>query len=214
MLFVQRGSPIRFRFIMYMMSIIAGIGASEAPAQESLHEKAVKGGGQLMLAYTDDARTVYRSLHELAEKSDLICTGKLVGKRGRFNSERTAVITDHTFTIDVVYKGNKKNGNNVIVRMNGGRAGFSDGSMVTATAFDERPVEKETTYVIFAQKGKGDDRGYAVTGGAQGLFELNAGTGLVKPLYLNRTHPVVKTYENTRIDQFLAAVDDAVAAKP
>jgi hypothetical protein len=182
-------------------------------AQENLHEKALKNNGQFTLIYRAAAGTVYSSLEELGGDSDVIVVGRLVGKRGHFNDARTTVVTDHSFIIESVYKGNVKTGDTIIVSMNGGRARHRDGSTVTASACDERPVARNIPYLIFMQKRKDDNRGYTFTGGAQGAYELNSVSGLVMPAYLNEAHPIVRQFANVRNEQFLAAVGNAVALK-
>jgi hypothetical protein len=114
----------------------------------------------------EDAATQTRklSLEELAKKSELIVTGRVIDKQSEWNKEKTRIYTRVTISVDEYHKGESSE-NAITVTLLGGEVG-DVGELYTGTA----RFEKDEDVVLFLRKDlKGNLR---VAGSNQGKYGI------------------------------------------
>lgn len=199
----------------YIVTLVLGaalvLSIASAGAQNgNLHDRAARGGGRLVEKFRAERSVIYPNLAELARHSNAIVIGRAVNHRERLTNDGNSVTTDVSVVVQEVAKGNLRQGNVVRVSLPGGAHRFEDGVTAVLYADNYRPVRNGKTYVFFLDRRGPVSRGYELTGGIQGLFELSFDSGKVIPADTMPVDPIVRQFSNATIRDFLVELHRAV----
>lgn len=177
--------------------------------QGNLHDRAVHSGGRLAEGFMAERATIYPNVTELARRSSAIVIGRAAHRRDHLTSDGNSITTDVSVVVQEVVKGNMRTGSVVLVSLPGGAHRFEDGVTAFLYAKNYRPAQNGKTYVFFLDRRGPVSRGYELTGGIQGQFELDFASGKVVTGDTVLIDPVVHQQGNQLIKSFLVELHTA-----
>ena len=122
----------------------------------------------LMVLSASATRLVKRSIEDLAIRSTLVVTGKVMEIESRWNDAPTQIYTYITLEIESFLKGSQKE-ESIIIKQLGGVVGDTAMTVFGSPAFSE-----EEQVLLFLKPKPGTTDEIVVTGLAQGKFHLEA----------------------------------------
>lgn len=186
------------------VSLLVLLGRVQAVAQQqNLHDRASKNGGRLVEQFKADRSSAYPNLQEIARRSNAIVIGRAIANRSRLTADGKTVTTDFSIAVQEVIKGTLRPGSVVVVSLPGGPHRFDDGATAFLYAANYRPARNGKTYLFFLDRQSPLTRGWVLTGGIQGQFELDFRSGRIIPAGTAGHDPLVDRYRNKSIRAFL-----------
>lgn len=166
-----------------------------------------------------DSEPVAADLTALAYQTPLIVRALVQRNDSRLVSDVTSshrplerIVTDYQLLVLEVMKGERQlNARNIILRLPGGRVGWSDGTFAETRATGLRRPLNQEEYVMFlkpsdiaADEGRKD---YSLSAGAQSLFQVKPG-GVIEPKGNRRFHRISQTVKK----DYFGFYDDLMTA--
>lgn len=181
-----------------------------AQQKGSLHDRAKQSGGKLVEKFKADRSSAYPNLEELAKRSTAIIIGHAIANRAHLTTDGNSVTTDFSILVQEVVKGNLRPGSVAVVSLPGGGHRFDDGVTAFLYAANYKRAQNGKAYAFFLDKKGAVSRGWQLTGGIQGQFELDSDSGKVTPAGTAGHDPLVDRYRNKPIKDFLVELHKAV----
>ncbi|GEM_PF-2470622 len=211
-------ATVAMGIIVFLSAAIAksNISMQQAPAeaQEStLKEQAKRAGGRLLHQPEPDRSIIYSGIEELLDGSKVVIVGYTQSNRCQLRPDGKFVTTDFHVKVVEVIKGNVKKDEMILLSSPGGFYRFfePDGAvdvMVRVKGY-KHPLNGRT-YVFFLDHPKAD-RGYVLTGGPQGQYDIT--DGVVHPANQRVKDPLVAKYLDKDVTSFLEEIRSAARKK-
>lgn len=176
----------------------------------TLHERAKRAGGKLVLKYKPNRGTVYPNVEELAKRSDLIVVGRILSHKSNLTPDERFITQDYLVKVHEVIKGELTRGASVLLSMPGGPHRFPDKVFAVIAPVGFKQPADGGLYVLFLKtKEKGSAfKGQRLVSEDQGLFALTNGT--VEPASLTADDPISVKYRKMDAASFLREIHKAV----
>lgn len=184
-------------------------------------EQGIKAVAKLLGRYESAARVervekdiMALDLPSVADRSDLIIRGVVVGRTSSVSEDGAWLVTDHEIQVNELFDGVGTPGEIISLRLPGGRVQFEDGSVAEIPIDEFRGMELGPEYVLFLARSRGSalpKAHYELAWGTQAAFELTpAGrVSLLGPAIAS----VPKLYRNKPTKDLLADIRAAVLIK-
>lgn len=190
--------------------LIGSVGMSTGAQQRrSLHDRAQQNGGRLVEKFKADRSSAFPNLEELARRSNAIVVGRALTNRARLTSDGDSITTDFSIVVQESIKGALRLGSVVVVSLPGGAHRFEDGVTAFLYAANYRPARNGRSYVFFLDRHGPVSRGWVLTGGIQGQFEMDFATEKIIPAGTAGQDPLVDRYKDKTIRSFLVELHQA-----
>jgi hypothetical protein len=108
------------------------------------------------------------TLPELGREAAIVAVGRVEGREGRWNDDRSAIRTDVQVLVERVVKGDARPGGRLSFRVAGGEVG----EVGLAVSGEARPRVGEEAVLLLAPA---PDGGLALVGGEEGYYPVRAG---------------------------------------
>ncbi len=179
----------------------------------TLHERAKKAGGKLVLKYKPNRGTVYPNVEELAKRSDMIVVGRILSHKSSLSADERFITQDFLVKVHEVIKGELTSGASVLLSIPGGAHRFPDKVFAVMAPVGFKQPEDGGLYVLFLKtKEKGSAfKGQRLVSEDQGLFALT--NGIVEPADLTADDPISVKYRKMHPASFLREIHKAVPRK-
>ena len=179
----------------------------------TLHDKAKKAGGKLVVTYKPNRGTIYPNVEELAKRSDMIIVGRVVSHKSSLTPDESFIAQDFLVKVQEVIKGDLARGWSVLVSFPGGTHRFEDGTYAAIMPAGFKQPEDKGIYVFFLKsKAKGTAfNGQRLVSERQGMFALTKGT--VEPAERAPDDPMNVKYREMPAASFLREIHKAVPAR-
>lgn len=194
--------------VVLMLAGMGGLSLAQQPAG-NLHDRAKQAGGRLVEKFRADRSAAYPNLNELARRSTAVVIGRALGHRAHLTTDGNFITTDFSVMVQEVVKGSLRPGGVVLVSLPGGAHRFEDGVTALLYAGNYRPAANGKTYVFFLDKPGTVSKGWELTGGIQGQFELDLVSNQVVPAGTAGHDPLVDRYRKMAIKYFLVELHQA-----
>jgi hypothetical protein len=199
--------------------LLTGIAKPNLPIQRvesqgaTLKEQAKRAGGRLLHQPDPDRSTIYSDIEALLNSSKVVIVGHTESNRCQLRPDGKFVTTDFHVKVVEAIKGNVKKDETILVSSPGGFYRFfeTDGPvdvMVRMKGY-AHPLNGRT-YVFFLDHPK-LDRGYDLTGGPQGQYDIT--DGVVHPANQWMKDPLVVKYLDKDVTSFLEEIRNAARKK-
>lgn len=155
---------------------------------------------------------VKHDLESLTQHSLAIIVGTPILASSNLAGDGDRIVTEYKIKVDQLLKGTLKEGALINIVVPGGKVAFEDGTSAEIVTPDLGPIKIKNRYVFFLRPSDEGATVLSLTGGGQGLFELTAGDGRVKPR--GDRVDVVQKHENQQAEEFLEEIRTAVKKHP
>ena len=190
------------------------------PQNSSSDVEAVRRGGLREAArikdhYVTSLRTSHwleYDLESLTKNSANIIVGTSVDSAPQLSSDGRIITTEYRIKVQECLKGNLPTGGTIYVSLPGGKITFEDGTSAEVKTPDLEGMENGQTYALFLSPQPATSGAFGLTGGGQGLFELNRMKNNVKPH--GHSVDLVQKHKDERVESFLDEIKAAVKKYP
>jgi hypothetical protein len=151
-------------------------------------------------------------LESLAAHSGNIIIGSPIDSTAHLSADGQLIMTWYRMKILQPMKGKLLSGETVSVSLPGGKLIFEDGTSAEIKTPDLEGMQNDQKYVLFLSPKLAVDGTFTLTGGSQGLFELDNKTRRIKP----NGHPFdpVRKLKDQDADTFLGEIKATVKKYP
>lgn len=151
-------------------------------------------------------------LESLAAHSGNIIIGSPIDNTAHLIANGQLITTWYRIKIMQAMKGKLQPHETVTISLPGGKLTFDDGTSAEIRTPDLEGMQTDQKYVLFLSPMLGVDGTFTLTGGSQGLFEIDSKTRRVKP----NGHPLdpVRKHKDQNADTFLGEIKAAVKKYP
>lgn len=209
----------RALLILIVILIAAGpqlVTNGQGPApkpKKSLHDRAKKAGGKLILTYQPARTTVYPNIEEMAKRSDLIVVGRVMSHKANLTQDESFITQDYLVKVREVIKGELPKSTAVLVSVAGGTHRFDDGSYVAMMPVGYKPIKDGGFYVFFlkSKQKRSIFKGFRLVSETQGVFALT--NERVEAADLESTDPIAVKYRSMKPGAFLQHIHRAAPRK-
>ena len=147
-----------------------------------------------------------------AHSGDIVVGRPIDNKSSHLSSDGQTITTWYRIKIVQTMKGKLQPGETLTVSLPGGKIIFEDGTSAEIRTPDFEGIQNDQEYVLFLNPKLRADGTFSLTGGGQGLFELNNESHRVKPH--GHASDSVQKHKDEGVDFFLQEIKAAVKKYP
>jgi len=213
-----------FTFFLGLAALaLVKIARSQEPAGQDTSAdsaQAIRSGGlreaaRLKGHYVGTIRTSHflkYDLESLAAHSGNIIIGRPIDNEAHLSSNGQTITTWYRIKILQSMKGKLLSDETVTISLPGGKLTFEDGTSAEIRTPDLEGMENDQNYILFLSPMLSADGNFTLTGGSQGLFEIDGKTQRIKA----NGHPLdpVRKHKDQGVDTFLEEIRAAVKNYP
>lgn len=144
------------------------------------------------------------TLEVLGREGSVIVIGKPLSNVCRLSANEHQVTTDYRFEVQEVIKGDFNPNSVIVVKMPGGIAKQSDGTLLDVRTHRVRKMQNGKTYAVFLKGGNRQNDSLVPLRGSQGIFEIPA-TG-TRVIHLGRPFNLPPADDGPEINAFLQTI--------
>ncbi|MEW6131447.1 MAG: hypothetical protein AB1757_30745 [Acidobacteriota bacterium] len=194
---------------VWMLMLMMLVPQTFSQSGDSLQERARRSEGGYIAYKEVNFGAIHLNLNGLIKQSNQVLIGTVLSNHCRLTTDERSINTLYKIRVDEVLKGALSNDRIVEVSLPGGYLSFNNDTHAEVRVTGGfRKLLDGRQYVLFLDDTI-ENGVFLSTGEAQGLFELRKDNRIL-PADMRPEHPLVKTYKESKGEDFLKAIREAV----